>query len=106
MQIMDEHDQPLSNVTLDPLTLLSIKNAIKTGLKFMNAFELTKKHLISGITEAQGEGIDGAAYGQAMMWNLLQYYHSLGRKEDDIRGEVQYALDNIDDDGDFHVSRN
>lgn len=72
----------------------------------MNAFSLTKEHLIAGLEAAEAEGIDGNAYGQALMWNLLQYYRSLGRKEQDIRDEVGYALDNLDDDGTFHVSRN
>ncbi len=72
----------------------------------MNAFDLSKQHLIDGINAANAEGIDGGAYGQAMMWNLLQYYRSLGRNEADIRQEVGYALDNLEDDGDFHVSRN
>ncbi len=72
----------------------------------MDAFTLTKEHLIKGLEEAESHNIDGNGYGQALMWNLLQYYRSLGRTEDDIRSEVQYALDNIDDDGTFHVSRN
>lgn len=72
----------------------------------MNAFTLTKEHLIAGLEQAQEHNIDGNAYGQALMWNLLQYYKSLGRKEQDIRDEVSYALDNLDDDGTFHVSRN
>ena len=72
----------------------------------MNAFELTKDHLLNGLKSAEDDGIDGTAYGQALMWNLLQYYRSLGRTERDIRDEIGYALDNLDDDGDFHVSRN
>ncbi len=72
----------------------------------MNSFELSKNHLIDGLKAADDAGIDGNAYGQALMWNLLQYYRSLGRTEDDIRGEVGYALDNLEDDGTFHVSRN
>jgi hypothetical protein len=72
----------------------------------MNAFELTKEHLIEGLQKGEAEGIDNRAYGQALMWNLLQFYRSSGRKEADIRDEVSYALDNLDDDGDFHVSRN
>lgn len=72
----------------------------------MNAFELTREHLVLGLKSAEDEGIEGKAYGQAMLWNLLQYYRSLGRTERDIRDEVGYALDNLEDDGDFHVSRN
>lgn len=72
----------------------------------MNTFEMTKEHLVNGLQTAESQGIDGNAYGQALMWNLLQYYKSLGRSEADIRGEVEYALDNLDDDNTFHVSRN
>lgn len=72
----------------------------------MNAFSLTKEHLIDGLKVAEDNSIEASAYGQALMWNLLQYYKSTGRKESDIREEVNYALDNLEDDGDFHVSRN
>ena len=72
----------------------------------MNAFSLTKEHLIDGLKAAEELNIDGNAYGQALLWNLLQYYKSLGRSETDMRDEISYALDNLDDDGDFHVSRN
>ena len=72
----------------------------------MNAFEQSKNDLISGLETAEGNGIDGRAYGQALLWNLLQYYRSLGRSEADIRDEVSFALDNLNDDDDFHVSRN
>ena len=72
----------------------------------MDAFSLTKEQIINGLKEAEAENIDGNAYGQALLWNLLQYYRSLGRSEEDIRDEVNYALDNIEDDGTFHVSRN
>lgn len=72
----------------------------------MNAFELSKEHLIAGLETAKDGDIDGRAYGQAMLWNLLQYYRSLGRSEADIRDEVSFALDNLNDDDDFHVSRN
>ncbi len=72
----------------------------------MNTFEVTKEHLIEGLKAAEDAGVSGSAYGQALLWNLLQYYRSLGRTEADIRGEVEYALDNIEDDGTFHVSRN
>ena len=71
----------------------------------MNAFEFTKDHLLNGLKSGEDEAIDGPTYGQALMWNLLQYYRSLGRSEQDIRDEVGYALDNLDD-GTFHVSRN
>ena len=72
----------------------------------MNAFELTKQHLLEGIKTAEEAGVSNQAYCQALLWNLLQYNHASGRSEGDIRDEVSYALDNLDDDGTFHVSRN
>ena len=72
----------------------------------MNVFEETARQLKAGLEEAESAGISGNAYGQALLWNLLQYYRSIGRSEQDIRDEVSYALDNLDDDGTFHVSRN
>ena len=39
----------------------------------MNAFEFTKDHLQNGLKSGEDEGIDGTTYGQALMWNLLQY---------------------------------
>ena len=39
----------------------------------MNAFEFTKDHLLNGLKSGEGEGIDGTTYGQALMWDLLQY---------------------------------
>lgn len=79
---------------------------IHQGNPTMNAFTLTKDHLIRGLKDAEDRGIEPSAYGQALLWNLLQYYKSQGRSETDIRDEIGYALDNLDDDGDFHVSRN
>ena len=72
----------------------------------MSAFSLAREHLEEGLKAADQAGIDGRAYGQALMWSLLQYYRSIGRTEQDIRDEVGYSLDNLDDDGTFHVSRN
>ena len=72
----------------------------------MNAFSLAKTDLVNSLLAAEENGIDGKAYGQALLWNLLQYYKSTGRSEADIRAELNYALDNLDDDDDFHVTRN
>ena len=72
----------------------------------MSSFTLAKEHLEAGLKAAEADGIDGNAYGQALLWSLLQYYRSTGRTEQDIRDEVSYSIDNLDDDGTFHVSRN
>ena len=71
-----------------------------------DAYSLAKKHLDAGIEEAAENNISLNAYGQALIWKLLERYQAEGRSVSDIVSEVQYTLDNIDDDGTFHVSRN
>lgn len=71
-----------------------------------DAYSLAKKHLDAGINEASENNIELNAYGQALVWKLLERYREEGRSVADIVSEVQYTLDNIEDDGTFHVSRN
>jgi hypothetical protein len=71
-----------------------------------NAYTLAKQHLDVGVTEAESNNIDSHAYGQALIWKVLEMYKENGRSGADIVAEVQYTLDNLDDDGTFHVSRN
>lgn len=71
-----------------------------------DAYTLAKQHLDAGIAEAAANNIGLGAYGQALIWKLLERYKEDGRSVSDIVSEVQYTLDNLDDDGTFHVSRN
>ena len=71
-----------------------------------DAYSLAKQHLDAGINEAASENIDLNAYGQALVWKLIERYKENGRSFADIKSEIEYTLDNIDDDGTFHVSRN
>lgn len=71
-----------------------------------DAYSLAKKHLDAGIAEAVENNISLNAYGQALLWKLIERYKEDGRSVSDIVSEVRYTLDNIDDDGTFHVSRN
>lgn len=71
-----------------------------------DAYSLAKTHLDAGIAEAAANNISLNAYGQALIWKLLERYKEAGRSLSDIVSEVQYTLDNLDDDGTFHVSRN
>lgn len=71
-----------------------------------DAYTLARQHLDAGIAEAAENNISLAAYGQALVWKLLERYQQEGRTVADIVSEVQYTLENIDDDGTFHVSRN
>lgn len=72
----------------------------------MSSFTLAKEHLETGLEAAAEAGIEGNAYAQALLWNLLQYYRRNGRTAQDIRDEISYSIDNLEDDGTFHVSRN
>ena len=71
-----------------------------------DAYSLAKQHLDAGIDAAAAENIALNAYGQALVWKLLERYKAEGRSLQDIRDEITYTLDNLDDDGTFHVSRN
>ncbi len=71
-----------------------------------NAFTLAKQHLDANIAEAEGNNISLEAYGQALVWKLIERYQEAGRTSEDIVAEIEYSLANINDDNTFHVSRN
>ncbi|HIE86845.1 MAG: hypothetical protein ABGY43_19640 [bacterium] len=71
-----------------------------------DAYSLVSKHLDSSIAEARENNVDLNAYGQALIWMLIERYKQNGGTHEDIVSEIQYTLDNIEDDGTFHVSRN
>ena len=71
-----------------------------------DAYSLAKQHLDSGIKDAEANNVSLNAYGQALVWKLIERYKEAGRTNADIISEIQYTLDNIEDDGTFHVSRN
>lgn len=71
-----------------------------------NAYALAEQHLETNIAAAAADNVDLNAYGQALVWKLIEAYQKAGRKNEDIIDEIKYTLDNIADDGTFHVSRN
>jgi len=71
-----------------------------------DAYSLAKQHLDAGILDAAENNVDLNAYGQALVWKLIEKYQAEGRSNKDIIEEIKYSLDNIDDDNTFHVSRN
>ncbi len=71
-----------------------------------DAYSLAKKHLDAGVADAKDNNVDANAFGQALIWKILEMYKENGRTASDIVGEVTYTLENLDDDGTFHVSRN
>ena len=71
-----------------------------------DAYTIAKQHLDAGFADASENNVDANAFGQALVWKLIEAYKENGRSAKDIVSEIQYTLDNIDDDGTFHVSRN
>lgn len=71
-----------------------------------SAYTIAQNHLETGIAAAAEENVDLNAYGQALVWKLIEAYQKAGRSNEDIINEIKYSLDNIADDGTFHVSRN
>ena len=71
-----------------------------------DAYTLAKQHLEAGVAEAENNNVDLNAYGQALVWKLIERYPESGRSNADIIKEIKYSLDNINDDNTFHVSRN
>jgi hypothetical protein len=71
-----------------------------------NAYSIAQQHLEAGIKAAADENVDLNAYGQALVWKLIEAYQAAGRSNEDIISEIKYTLDNIADDNTFHVSRN
>ena len=71
-----------------------------------SAYTIAQEHLETGIAAAAAENVDLNAYGQALVWKLIEAYQAAGCSNDDIISEIKYTLDNIADDNTFHVSRN
>ena len=95
--VNDEADQ-------NPLYFfLQTRRKIRT---MADAYSLAEEHLDKCIQEAAGNNIDLNAYGQALIWKLIERYQAAGRPAADIISEIKFMLENIDEDGTFHVSRN
>lgn len=71
-----------------------------------DAYSLAQKHLDSAVAEAQDANVSIDSLGQALIWKVIELYKKEGRSSKDVISEIQYTLDNIDDDNTFHVSRN
>ena len=63
-----------------------------------SAWTLAADDLDTCATGAAAANVDFATYGQALIWTVLQRYRIEGRSADDIRSELQFAMDNFDDD--------
>lgn len=71
-----------------------------------DAYSLAQKTLDDALRTASDDNITSAALGQALIWKVIEMYQKEGRSNADIVSEIQYTLENIDDDNTFHVSRN
>ena len=73
----------------------------------MGAYQLAQQDLEAGVAKAAENNVDADTYGQALIWQVLRMYAANGRSAFDIRSEVEFTLDNYDDDDPIlHVSRN
>lgn len=70
-----------------------------------SAYTLAKEDLEAGLKRAGDENIDANTYGQALIWQILQHYRALGRTRADIEREVGFTLEELEEDGIFHVCR-
>jgi len=70
-----------------------------------SAYSLTHDDLESALKRAKDQNIDPNVYGQAMIWQILQHYVSLGRTREDIEREVNFTIEELAEDGIFHVCR-
>ncbi len=73
----------------------------------MGAYQLAQEDFSAGVARAAEQNVDADMYGQALIWEVLKMYTASGRSPADIRSEIQFTLDNYDDDDPIlHVSRN
>ena len=70
-----------------------------------SAYTLAKEDLDNGLVRAEQENVTGT-YGQALIWQVLQHYRETGRTKADIVREIEFTLEEIAEDGIFHVCRN
>jgi len=71
-----------------------------------NAHQLAASMIQEAMTRDDAEGLDHPSVYSALIWHLLSSMHQSGKSGADIASEIQFTLDNLGDDGDFHVVRN
>ena len=70
----------------------------------MSLSQLVKKHIDAAVAEAGGHGHPPDAVARTMLSFVIEIYKS-NREADDIRAELQYAMDNLDPDQDYEFMR-
>lgn len=71
-----------------------------------DAYSIAQQHLDAALAEATDNNIDPNRVGSALIWKVLEMYGKSGRTKDDIVSEVEFTLENVDQEGIFHVIRN
>ena len=71
-----------------------------------NAHQLAESTIQEVLTRADTQELDHHSIYSALIWHLLSSMHKSGKTAADIAPPVQFTLDNLGDDGDFHVVRN
>ena len=69
-----------------------------------SAYALAKQHLTDGLDVAEKENVKDT-YCQALIWQILQHYREEGRTKSDIVREIEFTLEELEEDGIFHVCR-
>lgn len=67
-------------------------------------YSIARTHIEAAIREAEAAGVDEERLGKAMLREVLEQLRQ-HRSADDIRSEVAFELENLEDDQEFHFMR-
>lgn len=67
-------------------------------------YSIAQSHLDAALQEAEAAGIDSERLGKALLREILQRLRA-HRSAEDIRSEVAFELENLEDDQEFHFMR-
>jgi hypothetical protein len=70
----------------------------------MSLSTVVKKHVDAAVAEAAAEGHPADIVARTMLSFVIEIYRE-NRDLEDIRSELQYAMDNLDPDQDFEFMR-
>lgn len=70
----------------------------------MTAFSLAKEVMQQALEQGQQQGFDEQAVARALMAEVISVYKR-GRSQTDIRHELEFLADNLDDDADYTFMR-
>ncbi|MCL5042263.1 MAG: hypothetical protein M1440_07335 [Gammaproteobacteria bacterium] len=70
----------------------------------MTAFSLAKEVMQQALAKGQQQGFDEQAVARALMAEVISVYKR-GRSQNDIRHELEFLADNLDDDADYTFMR-